>query len=377
MKHEDFNIRYNEVMFDERDVIINFLDETADLRYGNQMFEYTLEPMVELVGLHGGRFMVREIRRDKDAFVKFVVTNSSGITEEWEAHNFAYGELSKIIDALPEPAKFSLSDIEADFKRICTNYNTEALLQEYPFSWKDNKSVFDVHQLALDTEGNADFEIHEIIDGRDGGWGLWNELDCKMAKDLRDHLKVAILRCSEQYKELAKHLNRYGGNCYNMVENKCVGAFYITPRGTDLQLDVLDVSMEGGGLKILVGVKDTRLADIYGDAMTLYEKDIEPDYLDCLLDFFREPDIMDTRNAHNKELVEKINRAWHQRKYRGLFGGILLALLIRDHEEYEEKFGVIDDYSEDWAMEHAHEIMYEICDDQDLECILNFIRYEE
>jgi hypothetical protein len=60
-----------------------------------------------------------------------------------------------------------------------------------------------------------------------------------------------------------------------------------------------------------------------------------------------------------------------------LFSEILLALLIRDHKEYIEKYGEVDDYSVDWAMEHAHEIMEGVCDDLDLQTILSFIRYEE
>ena len=36
-----------------------------------------------------------------------------------------------------------------------------------------------------------------------------------------------------------------------------------------------------------------------------------------------------------------------------------------------------DFYCNDYAMNHAHEIMEGICDDWDLECVLKFIRYEE
>lgn len=174
MKHEDFNIRYNEVMFEERDVIMNFLDEIADLRYGNQMFGYILEPMPELVGLHGGRFKVREIRRDRDALVKFIVTNISGIMEEWEASDFAYGQLSKIIDALPEPAEFSLSDIMDTH----TSHNEE-LVEKINRAWHQRKyrdrfgcivyAIAKVYQCECESKIDKDFAelVSLVIDAND------------------------------------------------------------------------------------------------------------------------------------------------------------------------------------------------------------------
>lgn len=379
MKHEEFNLRYNEVMFEERDVIMNFLDTIADLSYGNQMFEYTLEPMPRLIGIDGNVHKVREIARDKEKFVIFR-TYSDGdnnLMKERECTAFAYGELSKIIDLLPEPKEFALDDINDDFKGIYRDYNITALLQEYPFSWKDNKSEFDVHSLSVDNEGKINFEIHEIIDGRDGGYGMWENLGYENERDLRDHLKVAILKSSYQYKKLVGYLSKIDGYCYNTVEHGCATTYYITPSGTDLQLNILDVSIEHGSLEILVGVTDTALADVYGDTMNLHEKDIEPSYLDDILQCFMDYDIMDVYNGHDKELVDKINKIWKNPKYNRKLGTILVALLTRDKQEFEDRYDCDAQLTEEFAMTNAHQIIEGVCDDWDLETIISFVRYEE
>lgn len=114
--------------------------------------------------------------------------------------------------------------------------------------------------------------------------------------------------------------------------------------------------------------KEAALAS-YKPKKTITFEDEEKDDEHC--------DIMDTYNAHNAELVRKINAAWRDDKYHDKFEGILHALLERDYEEYCDKFEVPEVTTSDYAMNHAHEIMEGVCDDQDLETILSFIRYEE
>lgn len=86
-------------------------------------------------------------------------------------------------------------------------------------------------------------------------------------------------------------------------------------------------------------------------------------------------DIIGTYNAHNPTLVEKINDAWKNEENDESFKIILLALLKRDMGEYECYFNTHVVLNENWAYEHAHNIMQEICDDTDLETILSFVRY--
>ena len=87
MKHEDYEIRFNEIVFDQRDVIQNFLDATADIRYGNQMFEWAVN--VQVIAANGAIYRCVEVYRDKDVVVGFIVKDAEGNRYMWEAHNFA------------------------------------------------------------------------------------------------------------------------------------------------------------------------------------------------------------------------------------------------------------------------------------------------
>jgi hypothetical protein len=150
------------------------------------------------------------------------------------------------------------------------------------------------------------------------------------------------------------------------------GCVLFTLAGTDIEFDMSEIQRDDKGNLTIFGA-DTSCED---ELITLTEKEIRKEYLAEILRWMTNcNDIMDTRNAHNAELVRKINDAWKKEGYHKLFGTILLALLYRDNMEYEQKFGEISDYSEEYAMEHAHEIMEGVCDDQDLETILLFIRY--
>ena len=83
--------------------------------------------------------------------------------------------------------------------------------------------------------------------------------------------------------------------------------------------------------------------------------------------------IIDTYNGHNKKLVDAINNAFFDEKYD--FADILFAIARRDREEIYKKTS-IDIQSKDDAMTYAHDILENICDDNDLSLILSFIGYE-
>lgn len=93
-------------------------------------------------------------------------------------------------------------------------------------------------------------------------------------------------------------------------------------------------------------------------------------------------DIIDTRNGHNPELVRKINAAWKSGQHNQDFGYIVYSIAQRDIMECKEKFdcdmgnflsSIIDDC--DYGC--IHNVLENVCDDQDLETILSFIRHEE
>lgn len=87
----------------------------------------------------------------------------------------------------------------------------------------------------------------------------------------------------------------------------------------------------------------------------------------------KEAEIMDTLNAHDPKLVEHINYIWCRTSES--FKPILFALYERDKVEAEEKdiIAPTDDNFESFA----YEFLKQVCDDADLETILNFVRYRE
>lgn len=86
------------------------------------------------------------------------------------------------------------------------------------------------------------------------------------------------------------------------------------------------------------------------------------------MDFYN---IMDTTNGHNPDLVKKINILWITGD-KELWKNILWAIVLRDKEEIEDKCAI--NTRED-AYDIADLILMRVCDDADLEMIINYIRY--
>ena len=82
-------------------------------------------------------------------------------------------------------------------------------------------------------------------------------------------------------------------------------------------------------------------------------------------------DIMDTTNSHNPDLVKKINNLWFTGN-KELWKNILWAIVLRDKKEMEDKC-IIAETRED-AYDVADLILMQVCDDADLEMIINYIR---
>lgn len=85
------------------------------------------------------------------------------------------------------------------------------------------------------------------------------------------------------------------------------------------------------------------------------------------MDFYN---IMDTTNGHNPDLVKKINILWITGD-KELWKNILWAIVLRDKEEIEDKCAI--NTRED-AYDIADLILMRVCDDADLEMIINYIR---
>ena len=366
MDYENFDFRekYNEIMYNERAVIEKFLKDQYDLRYGRQRDTWHFEPAVKMMMTDGEYVSLTDIKLDTNVFVMFSVIDSESKRKEYECGYFAYGELSKVIEALPDADEIVRKNAINDISKQIKNLRIDMLLEENPFHYEVGGNVYNVYNYNMSGD-----EIRLLSYG--GKVLIPDGIPLEMLTAFRDHINIEVLHKYDEYKKLVKFLSEQPNLRF---EPSDWGHVMFTINSTDVEVDVLSASLDSNG-KLQLCVDDDNKEAIY-----LEEKDIRPEYLVDLVGYIEDHcrcDIIDTYNAHNPELVRKINAAWRDDKYHNSFSEILLALLYRDHEEYIDKYCEIEDYSCDWAMEHAHEIMEGVCDDLDLECILNFIRYEE
>ena len=361
---EELRERYNEVMFDERDIIEKFLKDQYDIRYGRQRDTWHFEPAVEVIARNGSIVQIHDIKLDRDKFVVFYVEAFCEKNVEWECTDFAYGELSKVIDVLPNATDLAREMANSDLLKFARDYNTEVVLSKSPYSWTDNKSTFVVESTFLDKDGHLLFEVHEYIDGHDEGVGLWDNIEDRHAIALGKHVRKTVLRNTHEYKRLRKYLEmqtdcRYQPKCLHIPLNI---------EDSDLTVDFVKAELKDDELHIVVQDED--------ETIEINEDMITTEYIVTILEY-AVYNIIDIYNGHDRDMVAQINDAWKSHKYVESFGYILLALLIRDKKEFEDRYDTDAVLTTEYAYDHAHEIMEGVCDDWDLECILCFIRYDK
>lgn len=290
MKHKDYRAEYNEIMYDERDQIQKFLERQADTRYGNQMYEWTLEPMPELISSNGLRVKVREIVLDKNDFVLFrVCPFNDGRMEEWKCYDFALGELEKVLDALPEVDDIIYKCAEDDLTALCRQCENDTIdLEEIPFSWKQGKSTFFIHTVFIDkSTGKVSYEIREDIEGApncDKNWGIWEDgIPAEQARLLVNRLTRAFLNESSEYKRLRELLNGYVRD-KNDANSFCWSIDNIPSVSiniSDVEYAVNDVFIgQGGDIRIHTSPVDSRI----GDEFTFTEYELKPDMLKPIIE---------------------------------------------------------------------------------------------
>lgn len=355
--------RYNEVMFDERDIIEKFLKDQYDIRYGRQRDTWHFEPAVEVVAHQGSLVQIHDIKLDKDKSVVFYVEAFCEKNAEWECFDFAYGELSKVIEALPDAEKIAKGNAVDDLKVMATNLRIDFILADAPFKYE----VGSKHYVVDDVKCvNGTLSLVQAL----GNDTPASDLPTEVLVGLRDHINIEVLHRYNEYKKLVKFLSEQPNLRFEPAN---FGDVEFTIHNTDVKVDVLSASLDSNE-KLQLCVDDDGQETIFFE-----EKDIRPEYLVDLVGYIEDHcryDIIDTYNAHDVELVRKINDAWKREKYHDMFGDILFALGCRDKQEIKEKFDIVIDCNET-AMDNAHEIMEGVCDDLDLEMILKFIRYKE
>ncbi len=356
---EELKERYNEVMYDERDIIEKFLKDQYDIRYGRQRDTWHFEPAVELVAHQGSLVLLHDIKLDKDKFVVFYVEAFCEKDAEWESYDFAYGELAKVIEALPDAKEITLKNAIADISCLCKECS---IVLDDPFKTFIKGAGVSIHTVSV-VDGHI--KAYTFL----GAEVPVDETDTGLVLGLRNYINIEVLHRYNEYNELVDFLATQPNLRYEPAN---LGDVMFTIHGTDTKVDVLSASLDSNEkLQLCV--------DNDGETIWLEEKDIRPEYLVDLVEYIKNHlygDIMDTYNGHNNELVRKINDAWKSEKYHDLFGDILFALGCRDKQEIQDKFDIVIDCNET-AMDNAHEIMEGVCDDMDLETILSFIRYKE
>lgn len=350
--------RYNEVMYEERDIIEKFLKDHHDIRYGRQRGTWHFEPAINMLSLYGNFEHVTDIMLDNHRLVIFILDDA----REYECFDFAYGELSKVIEALRDANDILIENAKSDIAEMCKDNVIN--LEENPFKSFINGLGISIYRV--------NYEDGHIKAYTYTGKDVMDETNTGLVLGLRNHINIEVLHRSNEYKELMELLS-LEENMRFECQNYGDATFVID--GTDVTFDVSSVRRNDNGCLVIYGNDiDANVCD----NIELTEKDIKHEYLVGIINEMKRSkycDIMDTYNSHNPELVRKINDAWKSVKYHNMFGDILFALGCRDKQEIMDKFDVVI-YSNETAMDNAHEIMEGVCDDLDLECILKFIRYE-
>ena len=359
---------WNDCMYDERDIIQGFLEKQYDIRYGRQRDTWHFEPAVKMLSRYGNVEYVTDIMLDKDRFVIFILNDA----REYECFDFVYGELSKVIEALPDAEKIVKDNAVDDLKVMTKNLRIDYLLAEAPFKYEVNGKFYTLDDVKC-VNGTLSL-VQALVNDTPA-----SDLPTEVLVNLRDHINIEVLHRSEEYKEVMAWL-ALEPNLHKSVDEYTktnYGCVLFKLEGTDLEFDMSSIQRDDKGNLTIFGA-DTECED---ELITLTEKEIRKEYLAEILKWMRPKysDIIDTHNGHNTELVRKINAAWRDDKYHNRFGDILFALARRDEEEIGMKYGDInmEIQSSESAMNYAHEIMEGVCDDQDLETILSFIRYQE
>lgn len=363
---EELREKWNECMFNERDIIEKFLKDQYDIRYGRQRDTWHFEPAVRLIGIYGCEIAVTDAHLDKNKFVTFTGVCCNERNDDYECTDFAYGELSKVIEALPDAEKIVKDNAVYDLKVMTMNLRIDYLLADAPFKYEVNGKFYTLDDVKC---VNGTLSLVQAL----GNDTSASDIPTEVLVGLRDHINIEVLHRSNEYKELMELLS-LEENMRFECQNYGDATFVID--GTDVTFDVSSVRRDDKGNLVIYGNDiDANVCD----NIELTEKDIKHEYLVGIISEIKRSkysDIMDTYNSHNPELVRKINAAWKNEKYHDSFGDILYALACRDMDEWKENHNEIINDSDD-AMYHADEIMEGVCDDWDLETILSFIRYEE
>ncbi len=274
MKHKNYYEDYSEIMYNERDLIESFLKKQYDIRYGSQRDTWHFEPAVEVLFNNGTPVEITDIKLDDCNIVVFLVKVRDHNCYWCDCTYFAFGELSKVLDALPEVDDIIRKRSITDLKIICRDYNITELLKEHPFNWTDGNVSCAITDLSLDKDGGL--HCQHLDNESEKEQCLFTS--AKALNALCDHIKVAILHCSDQYKRLKELLSLQENLRFDVPKYEDM-SFCI--ESTDVTFDVTGASIDDEGRLFLYG---NDIDADYDGGIVLNEKEIEPRYLDGILE---------------------------------------------------------------------------------------------
>lgn len=357
MKH-DFYEDYNEIMYNERDVIVKFLEEKDKLSIqdecGRLKGRWDFNHPVKLYSVKDCReiFVTAIILHT----YKILVFESSVSESEYTCDDFFYGELCKVIEALPEIEDIANINIMEDLKEISAKYDVEKLLKQNPFKGKYVNFKFkDNYQNSINLYTDVSFDTVSKIN---------------TITELKNHLRIAILHNSYIYKVMTDILIRTPWTYFAENDRPIINV-------NGIEMGVSIIKEDNG---IIITVK-------HGcNSIVMTEADIKPEYLEIILDKKIEYSAVCCYKSSNKKsrlkikdmtgLVKKINLAWIMNHYNAKFADILFAISQRDAERLKTEFYCIINSPED-AMNNHYIIFNKLCDDNDFECILKFIQWKD
>ena len=178
---EELRERYNEVMYDERDIIEKFLKDQYDIRYGRQRDTWHFEPAIEMIARQGSIVRLTDIELNEGSFVNFIVDTHLKKGVILECFDFAYGELSKVIEALPNAEDIVWDNAVNDLKVMTTNLRIDYLLADAPFKYEVNGKFYTLDDVKC---ANGTLSLVQAL----GNDTPVSDLPLEVLVNLRDHL---------------------------------------------------------------------------------------------------------------------------------------------------------------------------------------------
>lgn len=360
MDTDSLRIDYAELLCEARGQILDWLKAVAE-PIGNQMYEYTFEDETTWAG----NCNVLSIRADKEHVVLF---RDKGGHNDFTVFDIGMDGVLGFMEQLDDADDFNFDRVEKELSDMARSTATGTLDFDIPFDlgeWTRERIVgvktsnLDYGVLYIIYESGAEETLAEWALGK----GLW------VAKTLLLWAKGQGVMTFPDYDFVHDYVVENGG--YNLNKHNEFGALVIKLGDDDeCPLFVEDIDTSDDYLKVVVSVKGTALEIDGNDTMTLQQGDLTEQNLEDIAKFFKsKSDVLPEGYGHDKELVRKINNAY--RDHRENFEIIMYAL-AQKYDEATAEILLLNGFEQKDIAKNATDFLAKICDDTDLQIIIDF-----